>query len=136
MTSEPSPAVYAAPPRRPLGVAILAVLVGLFGLIFVLGGILLLATSAAAAYFGTGGFTSLLHASGAIAGAIVLVIGLIILGLALGLWHLRMWALALTLIILAVVLIAEGLAGAFVSFGFLVSLVLFIYLIAVNRHFR
>jgi len=134
MTSGSEPPAY-TPPSRPLGVAILAVLVGLFGLLWILGGLLIVADVGAVTYFNGGGLPSLLHQTGLVAGLIVFVLGLIILGLALGLWHLRMWALVLTLIVLFVELVSYGLAGNFVSLGFIVALVLFVYLLAVHRHF-
>ena len=126
---------YAQPsaPSRPLGVAILAVLIGIYGfLIIVLGGLLLAGSSLGLigsplpAYFG---------ASGVIAGLIILIVGLIILGLAVGLYHLRMWALVLTLIFLAFEIVTYGLAGAYVSVGFILGVILFVYLLAVSSHF-
>ncbi|HUJ77856.1 MAG TPA: hypothetical protein VLX64_02495, partial [Thermoplasmata archaeon] len=71
-------------PSRPLGVGILAVLIGIFGVLWIIGGVILLATGAAFAYFDQGSLLGLAGLSGVIAGAIVLVIGLIILGIALG----------------------------------------------------
>jgi hypothetical protein len=53
-----------------------------------------------------------------------------------GLWHLRLWALVLTLIFLIFVMVSDGLAGMYITFGFIVALLLAIYLIAVSRHFR
>jgi hypothetical protein len=128
---------YQAPatPSRPLGVAILAVLIGLYGFIVFLAGLLLGASSAALG--GLRGYApSVFGTTGVLAGVIVAVIGLIILGLAVGLWHLRMWALVLTLLFLAFELVVYGLARDFVSFGFIVALILFVYLLAVNRHFE
>jgi hypothetical protein len=122
-----------ATPSRPLGVAILAVLIGLYGfLVILLGGLLLVGSSLGVVGVG------LPHAfgvTGALAGAIVLIIGLIILGLAVGLWHLRMWALVLTLLFLAFEMVSYGLAGDFLSIGFILALILFVYLLAVSRHF-
>jgi len=122
-------------PSRPLGVAILAFLIGLLGVVWIILGLLVIGSVSlpgahllsAPSVFGTAGF---------IAGVVVLVVGLIVLGLGLGLWHQRMWALVLTLLFLLVELAVYGYAGDFVSLGFLLALVLFIYLIAVRRHFR
>ncbi|HTT72642.1 MAG TPA: hypothetical protein VMG99_00615 [Thermoplasmata archaeon] len=119
---------------RPLGVAILAVLIGLYGFLLILLGALILVGSAAEHTFGSA-LPYSFGTSVTIAGALTLVIGLIVLGLAVGLWHLRMWALVLTLLFLAFELISFGLAGAFVSVGFILSLILFLYLLAVSRHF-
>jgi len=112
----------------------LAVLVGIFGFLLVLGGALVIAGAAALSYLGVpSGFAGL---GGITFGAIVLIVGLIILGLALGLWHLRMWALVLTLLFVIFEIITYGLAGDYVSFGFIFGLILFIYLLAVRHHFR
>ena len=44
-------------------------------------------------------------------GAILLVVGLIILGIAVALWRLRMWALVLALLVLIFVMVSYGLGG-------------------------
>lgn len=125
---------YEARPSRPLGVAILSVLVGIYGFLLILGGALVIAGAAALSYFGVpSGFAGL---GGVTFGAIILIVGLIILALAVGLWHLRMWALVLTLLFLIFELVSYGLVGAFVTFGFIFALILFVYLLAVHRHFR
>jgi hypothetical protein len=134
MTTQTAPTYAAAAPSRPLGVAILAVLVGIFGVLLILGGVLILAGVGAAAYLGVP--TGIVGIGGAIVGVIVLIIGLIVLGLALGLWHLRMWALVLTILFVLFELVTYGLAGSFVSLGFILALILFIYLIAVRHHFQ
>lgn len=139
MTSPAYPTTYATasppPPRRPLGVAILAVLIGIYGFIEFLLGLFILVGATIFSGLGSTSFSSL-GLTGVAAGAVVTIIGLIILGVAVGLWHLRMWALVLMLIFLAVEMILSGLAGAYVSFTFIIALILFIYLLAVNRHFR
>jgi hypothetical protein len=126
------------PPSRPLGVAILAVLVGLYGILWIVVGGLLLAgqvgTAAFHKYLGqpfTLGSLTTLEVE-----LVILIVGLIILGLALGLYHLRTWALALSLLFLVFVLVEYGIAHDFVSFGFLLSLVIFLYLLAVSGHFN
>jgi hypothetical protein len=131
------PPAYPPPmPSRPLGVAILAVLIGIYGFLEFLVGLLIAVGSAAISSLGGSSAFHILGTSGVLGGAIIAIIGLIVLGLAVGLWHLRMWALVLTLLFLAFELVINGLAGTFVSFGFIVALILFIYLLAVNRHFR
>jgi hypothetical protein len=121
--------------RRPIGVAILSVLIGIYGFVVFLIG---LQVAVGSSFSGTLGGGNLLHGfgfTGVVAGLIILVIGLIILGLAVGLWHLRMWALVLTILVLIVEMAIYGLAGAFITFGFIVALLLFVYLVAVSRHF-
>jgi hypothetical protein len=120
---------------RPLGVAILAFLIGLYGFVVFLLGLLIAVGSTV---FGAFNSSSPFHSfgvTGVVAGVITLIIGLIILGLAVGLWHLRMWALVLTILFLILEVVLYGIAGAFISFGFIVALLLLIYLIAVSRHF-
>jgi hypothetical protein len=119
---------------RPLGVAILAFLVGLFGILIILGGLLIVTAATVPAFLGVP--SHLAGASGAVWGLVVLIIGLIILGLALGLWHLRMWALVLSLIFVFIELVSFGIVGAWVSLGFILSLIILVYLLAVSRHFR
>jgi hypothetical protein len=119
--------------RRPLGVAILSVLMGVYGFLTFLGGLLLIVLSSYA-----GSALAPIHISGtplAVTGLILLILGLVILGTAVGLWHLRMWALVLALLVLVVEMILYGLQGAFISFEFILALILFVYLIAVSRHF-
>lgn len=132
----PAAPAYSPPParRRPLGVAILAVLVGIYGFIVFLGGLIFVATGTVNSYLG--GASSIAGYSGTLAGVIVLIVGLIVLGVAVGLWHLRMWALVLALIFTFVELVVYGLAGAYISLGFILALIVFVYLLAVNRHFR
>ncbi|HTW76182.1 MAG TPA: hypothetical protein VMG14_00245 [Thermoplasmata archaeon] len=137
MTAQPGYA-YAPPPTRsrPLGVAILAVLIGIYGFLEFLFGLLIAVGSAAISSLGGSSAFHILGTSGVLAGAILAIIGLIVLGLAVGLWHLRMWALVLTLLFLIFEMVINALAGTYISFGFIVALLLFIYLLAVNRHFR
>lgn len=118
-------------PGLPIGVAILAVLIGIVGFLFILAGVLL-----AALGIGLGiGFPAVGSYGGVIVGVVLLVIGLIILGVALGLWHQRLWALVLAIIVFGGYFILDALAGAYFSLGAIIALVLVIYLIAVHRHF-
>jgi hypothetical protein len=123
---------YTAPRSRPILVSILAILVGIYGFIVVLLGLFLLVGNTLLSSFGGASF---LGYTGYVAGAIVLIVGLIILGVAVGLWHLRVWALVIALLFLLLEMVVYGLAHAFLSFQFIVSLILFIYLLAVSRHF-
>ncbi len=120
-------------PSRPLGVAILAMLVGIYGFLVFLGGLLLLIGASVSSFVTLpehfGGY------SGFVLGLIVLIIGLVILGVAVGLWRLRMWALVLALIVTFIELLLNALAHNFISLGFILSLIVFVYLLAVSRHF-
>ena len=68
-------------------------------------------------------------------GLILVIFGLIVLAVAYGLYDLHMWALALAIIVLLVYMASYALAGEFFNLGFLLSLILFVYLLAVSRHF-
>jgi hypothetical protein len=117
---------------RPLGVAIIAVLMGILGFFILLGGILVLADITAASFLGAPSFFG---ASGLVLGLILFIFGLIVLAVAYGLYDLRIWALALAVIVLLIELVSYGLAGAFYSLGFILSLIILVYLLAVSSHF-
>jgi uncharacterized membrane protein len=116
-------------PSRPLGVAILAVLIGIFAVIVIVGGLLVLLASSFAfvpfPLFGT---------VGVVAGILLFIFGLILLGVAVGLWHQRLWALVLTIIVLILLIIGNVLSRTF-TLGFFIEIILLIYLLAVHRHF-
>jgi hypothetical protein len=125
----------APPPERslPLGVAILSILVGLYGFFVFVIGLLLFANIGVNTYLGRPETFGLV---GTELAAIVTIIGLIILGIAVALWRLRLWALVLALLFLLYELVTYAYAGHYESLGFILALVIFLYLIAVNRHFR
>jgi uncharacterized membrane protein len=131
---------YTAPaPSRPLGVAIIAILLGLYGLLTFIGGLFIVVFSnygidvTGSTQFGV---------TGTILGAVLVILGLIELGVAVGLWHLRMWALVLAVLVLLVDLaspiynLVTGRGIGVGLLGFVIALILLIYLIAVRRHFR
>jgi hypothetical protein len=120
--------------ERPLGVAILAVLVGIFGAILIVAGILFLINVAVVAVVGIPG--SIGGAGLFVTSVVLIIVGAIILGLAAGLWNLRMWALVLTLLFVIFELISFALARDFLSLGFILALVIFVYLLAIHRDFR
>jgi hypothetical protein len=125
---------YGQPRRRPIGVAILAILVGAFGFLLLLSGALLLVGVAGHAIVGLP--TTLFGIGGPIAGLVALIVGIVLLGLGLGLWNLRMWAYVLTLVFVLFELVSFGLAGGIVTIGFLFLLFLLVYLLVVARFFR
>jgi len=132
ITTLPPPA---PPPQRslPLGVAILSVLVGLYGFVVFFVGLLLFAKVAVSSSLGVPSTFALTCYALA---ALVAIFGLIILGIAVALWRLRLWALVLGLLFLLYELVSYAYAGHYASLGFVFALVIFLYLIAVNRHFR
>jgi hypothetical protein len=114
--------------RLPLGVAILAVLVGIFGFFVLLAGIILLVVGV-----GIGLSVSVLGFTGAIAGLILLLIGAVILAVATGLWDQELWALVLAIIVLLFYGAVEFFSAAWL--GFIIVVLLLIYLVAVSSHF-
>jgi hypothetical protein len=116
----------------PLGVAILAILIGIFGFFVLLVGVLALVFGTGLALTGMGTVTAF-GFGGAIAGLIVFIIGLVILGVAVGLWNQELWALALAVIVLLLYGVIEFLAMSWVAL--LIVVFLLVYLFAVSRHF-
>jgi hypothetical protein len=116
--------------RLPLGVAVLSILVGIFGFfIFALGLIVIVAgvgigLAGGATVFGVGGLA---------AGLIILIIGAVILAVAFGLWDQELWALALAIISLGVLGAVEFFSGAWLAL--LVVVLLLVYLVVVSNHF-
>jgi hypothetical protein len=133
----PPPAYYGPPePSLPIGVAILAVLIGIVGFFVFIVGLLVV--------FAVGGAGLLAHSAGlsyivGFGGGLVLAIaGLIILGVAVGLWHQRLWALVLAILVVGFLLVEDFLTigvGTFFTIGGIILTILLIYLIAVHRHF-
>jgi hypothetical protein len=126
-TYEPAPQA----PGLPIGVAILAVLIGIVGFVLILGGVLFAALGISVG-LSFGAFSSY---GSLVVGVILLIVGLILLGVALGLWHQRLWALVLAIIVFGFYFISDALVGAWFSLGAIISLILVVYLIAVHRHF-
>ncbi len=118
---------YSPPPRsRPIGVAILIVLLGA---IFLLGAIGLYLLAGFSAFTGLPTFFGL---GGALLGTVFLILALVFIGVGLGLWHLRPWAwwLAIIVLLLSIVGSLADLAGV------VIPLILLIYLLLVRHHFR
>lgn len=118
--------------QLPLGVAILAVLIGIFGFVVFLVGLLLL-LSIAGLTLGGVVVTSVFGTTGAVAGLIIVIIGLVILAVATGLWDQELWALVLAIIVLLFYGVAEFFSGNWIGLG-IVALLL-VYLVAVSGHF-
>jgi hypothetical protein len=117
--------------RLPLGVALLAVLIGLVGFFVILGGafLLLFGTSLA---FGNGSVT-VFGSGGTIAGLVLLLVGILTVAVAGGLWNQELWALVLAILVLLFYGLVEFVAQSW--FGFLVAGLLLVYLVAVSGHF-
>jgi len=118
--------------RLPLGVAILAILIGIFGFFVLIRGLLLLLTVAGVS-LGALGVTVVFGMTGIGAAIIVLVVGLVILGTAFGLWNQELWALVLAIIVLLFYAVVEFLGSAWL--GLVIVVLLLVYLVAVSSHF-
>jgi hypothetical protein len=123
---------YGYPGRLPIGVAILAVLVGVVGFLVFLDGLLFLFLGISFLNFTAPGGTVL--GFGRLGGSfIIMIVGLIMMGVASGLWNQRLWALVVAIIATFIIFVLFLLAGALL--GIIISLVVLIYLLAVHRHF-
>jgi hypothetical protein len=125
---QPTPEV----PRRPLGVAVIAVLIALGALVLILAGLLYLLSS----YFGPVVPSSLdLIPSVDIWGAaIVTLLGAALLGIATSLWRQETWALWTTVVLVFATTAYLFFTGS-ITVLFLIFVVLFVYLISVRRYF-
>ncbi len=118
------------PPRSlPLGVAILAILIGLFGFFYLIGGLLLLVLSIGLA--GAHG----LFVAGPVGALFLVLFGVVLLAVAWGLWGRELWALALTALVLILIFLGNLLSGALVSLSTVVVVLLLVYLFLVRDHF-
>ena len=145
MTGPPAapapPPMYAQPPmqpKRPIGVAILAILTILFGVIGLIGGLLVLV---AAGLIGVvapelAGFAGLFL----ILGILLTIFSLLGIVSGVGLWRLRPWAWWLTIIV-GVLSIAFN-VGSFVIFpaggfpyGIVLWVIILVYLFVVRKSF-
>ncbi len=117
-------------PTLPLGVAILAILIGIFGFFYVIGGLLLLLLSVAI------GGSHGLFVAGPLGAIFLLLFGVVLLAVAYGLWGRELWALALTALVLILILVGDAVSGALVSLSSVVAVLLLVYLILVRGHFR
>jgi hypothetical protein len=132
VSSLPPPA---PPPDEslPIGVAILSVLVGIYGFIVFVFGLLLFGTIAVHNPYLKPPTT--LGLTGYELAAFVSIVGLVILGIGVALWRLRLWALVLAILFLLYEMVAYAYVGAYETLGFILALVIFVYLLAVARHF-
>jgi len=127
------------PPKRPIGVTILAVLGILFGIIALFTGIVLLGAGALIATLAPqfAGYATLFVALG----AVVILIAILAIVASVGLLKLRMWAWWLMIVVSVLQIVssivpyalAPGLFG--VPYGIVLWLIIVIYLIVVRKSF-
>ena len=118
----------------PLGVGLLAVLIGILGALFLVGGLILVLAVAFASGFSAP--SQSFFGAGLLGAALLLIFGALLLVVASGLWHLEMWALVLSFLVLGIAWIVDVVQGAVLSIGALVLLALLGYLFLVRNHFR
>jgi len=125
------PATAAPPPptrTRPLGVTILAILTILVGIGLLLLGLLVIAVSTFAAVF-----VPMFGLPLAAVGAVVLLVGILLLVSWFGLLKLRMWAWWLTIISFVLGAVSSILSGSY--YAAVIEVLLIVYLIVVRKHF-
>lgn len=138
------------PRRRPIGVTIIAVLLGIESLFEIILGILaivgIFAVGSYAAAHGHTGVRTAVDVFGSLLGGVSLVIGIITLIFVVGLWLLKRWAFWLTIIIEVITLLRHALeftrphaaAGSIVVSMILPAIILIYFLLDpyVRRAFR
>ncbi|MGD0587879.1 MAG: hypothetical protein ABSA63_03700 [Thermoplasmata archaeon] len=119
-------------PRLPIGVAVVSVLLALFGVVMLLAGLLfLLATVASEVVPSSLEIFQSIDLYGA---AILAILGAALIGIATSLWRQETWALW-TMLVLVFATAAYLFFTDSITVLFLVFVVLFLYLIAVRRYF-
>jgi hypothetical protein len=131
MTAEPATALYRTPERPiPVYVAVLAILIGVAGMVLLILSVLVLVSAPPAvrpfAVFG----------ASPIGGMLLLVFAVLLLVVASGLWYLELWAFILSIVLVGLLWIAIALNGNLVSLPSLVFFGLLVYLVASYRAFR
>jgi hypothetical protein len=130
---------YAAP-RLPLGVAILAVLAGIFGAFVLIAGFVVVLFALLAV--GSVGWTAA-FGTGLLAGLITFILGSVVLAIAFGLWDQELWAFVIAIIatacavgwFVALPLMGGGAVVSVLNVPAVISAVLLVYLLAVQDHF-
>jgi len=134
------PGMYGAPmaPKRPIGVTILAVLTIIFGILGLLGGILLVIVFAAAATMLPAEFQEVAGILLALA-ALVTILSLVAIISGVGLLRLRSWAWWLTVIVGVLNIVFN--IGTYVlypvafPYGIVLWIIIIAYLVVVRGHF-
>ncbi len=120
------------PPSLPIGVAVLAVLTAIIGILLFVSGLLYVANL----YAGTAVPSSLviLHVGNVFGATLLAVLGTVVIILSSALWHQELWAFYLTVGFLFLGLVYLFFTD-WITYLFVIVLVVFIYLIAVRHHF-
>lgn len=115
--------------QRPTGVAILAILHMIGGvLVFLLGILIIFVFGVAALTFGAGNYGGLVGVIGGAVGGVLLIIGMIGLGLGYGLWKGKSWAWTATLIFSILGMLGGLLVLPYGVVGLLIEVAILYYL--------
>lgn len=125
-------------PTKPIGILVLAMIIGVAGVLGIILGLLVVLSPAV----NIGGFGLLvnfvndnINNLGLLGGAIIFIGGIVAVSVANGLWHQEMWALVLCVggtFVGETIIFFLAIPFSYLFFGLLV---IFIYLLAVRKHF-
>ena len=127
----PAPPVLIRP-SRPIGVALLAILLGLLGFVVLLAGLLVLVSAYTGELLPPG--LLIVRSIDPVGAAILAIFGAILLAVASALWNQERWALWTTIGVLFFGLTYLFFTGS-ITLLFLLVLGLFVYLLSVRHHF-
>ncbi|MCI4339376.1 MAG: hypothetical protein L3J68_03480 [Thermoplasmata archaeon] len=119
-------------PRRPLGVAIISVLIAMFAVVLVLAGVLYLLSTYLQTFVPAS--LELIPSLDLWGAAIVALLGAALLGIATSLWRQETWALWTTVVLIFATTTYLFFTGS-ITVLLLIFIVLFVYLISVRRYF-
>jgi hypothetical protein len=133
----PTPASTRMEPRVPLGVAILCVALALYGIASIVLAVLVYDhTSIGWLQKSVEAVPTFRGFTGTEATILGLVVGLVAIGTAIGLWRLSLVALVIALLALAAEAALYAIGNNYWSPEFIASVILLVYLLAVSGHFR
>ncbi len=121
------------PPRRPIGVAILAILSFLAGLAEIVVGLGLMAVSAMSGAVIDPSVYGPLAAFIGVIGAVLLLLGIVTMAVAIGLWRMRSWAWWVAIIVNVISILVA--IGTYSWYGLVLPLIIVIYLVVVRDKF-
>ncbi len=119
-------------PRLPLGAAIVAVVIGLFGFVLLLGAVLYVLSSSLGPVVPTS--LEIFPASGLFSALVLILLGGALVSVATALWHQETWALWTTIVVVFAMTAYLFFTG-FITVLFVLTVVLLVYLLTVRRYF-
>ncbi len=122
--------------HRPILVSLLAIVLVIWGILLVIGGLGLLFFSWWTQF---GHNYEIAGLTGPLAGLVTVIVGLIYIGLYLGLWRMRLWAWVVALLVSLGWVIGTGTtltSGSPSWAGFIISILILVYLFVVLKYFR